>query len=259
MINAAPAMLVGFACFALAACAGGGGGGGKPDRRTVALIDRTLATAPGAAQPSTIVAAELAFSRAARERGQWTAFRMFAAPGALLHGTDGPFAIAPWLATQTDPPEALQWEPRTVAISCDGALAVSQGRTRDPQGKVGNFITVWERQPDGEYRYVFGAAGDDVPQPRPRKPVEDGNIVVTALDSVLGLVASCPRGGATVPPPPAIPMGEEGKTDARLSRDGTLQYRWEHRDDGTRYAAVDYFHQGRWLRVFEQTLAPTGE
>ncbi|MDZ4274014.1 MAG: hypothetical protein U0995_06580, partial [Erythrobacter sp.] len=87
-------LLLGAAALALTACASGGQ---KPSDRTVALINRALATAPGAAQPSTIVATEIAFSRAARERGQWTAFRMFAAPGALLHGENGPFAIEPWL------------------------------------------------------------------------------------------------------------------------------------------------------------------
>ncbi|MDP5102780.1 MAG: hypothetical protein NWP98_02530 [Erythrobacter sp.] len=247
-----------IAIFALSACAGGGGPP-KPNKRTVALINRALSTAPGAAQPSTIVAAELAFARAARERGQWTAFRMFAAPGALLHGVDGPFAIEPWLATQTDPPVAVQWEPRAVAMSCDGALAISQGRLTTPEGLVGNFVTVWERQPDGAYRYIFDAGGIDVPQPPPRKPVEDGDIVVTAIDAVRGLVASCPRGDGAVLPPPAIPVGEDGKADARLSRDGTLRYRWEHRPDGTRFAAADYYYEGRWLSAFEQTLAPTDE
>jgi len=252
MIRTSPAIL-GFAILALTSCA--------PQRQgpPPAVIDRALASAPGAAQPSTIVAAEIAYSRAARERGQWTAFRMFAAPGALLHGKDGPFPIEPWLAAQTDPPEAVQWEARAVAISCDGALAVSQGRYRDPEGKVGNFVTVWERQPGGDYRYIFDAGGDDVPQPPPRKPVEEGNIVVTAIDAVQGLVASCPRGGAAIPPPPAIAVGEQGKADARLSRDGSLRWRWEHRADGTRYAAADYFYQGRWLTAFEQSLVPTGD
>ncbi|RNJ62543.1 MAG: hypothetical protein EDM03_14025 [Porphyrobacter sp. IPPAS B-1204] len=242
----------------LTACAGGGGPP-KPNKRQVAQINRMLTTAPGAAQPSTIVAAELAFSRAARERGQWTAFRQFAAPGALLHGKNGPFPIEPWLATQTDPPEAVQWAPRTVVLSCDGALAVSQGRFRDPQGKVGNFVTVWERQADNSYRYVFDVGGDDVPQPAPRPRTEEGDIVVTEIDAVQGLVATCPRGDAGIPPPPAIPLGEDGKTDAKLSRDGTLRWRWEHRADGTRYVAAEYFYQGRWLTAIEQSLVPTGD
>ena len=239
---------------ALTGCAGPRVQGPRP-----AVIKRALATAPGAAQPSTVVAAEIAFARAARERGQWTAFRMFAAPGAMLHGSGGPFAIEPWLATQTDPAQAVQWEPRAVVISCDGAVAVSQGRFTTPEGKVGNFVTVWERQGNGEYRYIFDAGGEDVPQPPPRKPVEDGDIVVTSIDAVQGLVASCPRGGAEIPPPPAIPVGEDGKTDARLSRDGTLRWRWEHRGDGSRYASAEYFYEGRWLMAFEQSLAPTGD
>lgn len=254
MRHALGLLALGAAALALSACAGQRAPGPPP-----AVIKRALANAPGAAQPSTIVAAELAFARAARERGQWTAFRLFAAPGALLHGQNGPFAIEPWLATQINPPKAVQWEPRAVVISCDGALAMSQGRFEDPDGTVGNFITVWERQPDGEYRYIFDAGGPDVPQPPPRKPVEDGNIVVTALDAVKGMIASCPRGGASIPPPPAIPVGEDGKTDARLSRDGTLRWRWEHRADGTRYAAAEYFYEGRWLTAIEQSLAPTAD
>jgi len=226
---------------------------------TTAVINRVLAGAPGAAQPSTIVAAEIAFARAAREQGQWTAFRSFAAPGAMLHLPGGPVVADPWLISQQDPAAAVQWEPRAVAMSCDGALAVSQGRYTDPQGKVGNFVTVWERQSDGRYLWTYDVGGDDVPQPPPRKPVEDGDIVVTAIDAVKGLVASCPRGSGEIPPPPAIPIGEDGKADARLSRDGTLRYRWEQRDDGTRYAAAEYFYEGRWLLAFEQSLAPGSE
>jgi hypothetical protein len=226
---------------------------------TTAVINRVLAGAPGAAQPSTIVAAEIAFARAAREQGQWTAFRSFAAPGAMLHLPGGPVVADPWLLSQKDPAAAVQWEPRAVAMSCDGALAVSQGRYTDPQGKVGNFVTVWERQSDGRYLWTYDVGGDDVPQPPPRKPVEDGDIVVTAIDAVKGLVASCPRGSGEIPPPPAIPIGEDGKADARLSRDGTLRYRWEQRDDGTRYAAAEYFYEGRWLLAFEQSLAPGSE
>lgn len=248
---AAALVVTGALAAGLAAC------GAPRQGPPTAVINRALASAQGAAQPSTVVAAEIAFARAAREQGQWTAFRQFAAPGALIHAPSGPVPLDTFLAGQSDPAEAVQWEPRAVAISCDGALAVSQGRYRDPQGMVGNFVTVWERQSGGEYRYVFDAGGPDVPQPPPRKPVEDGDIVVTSIDAVLGLVASCPRGGA-VPPPPAMPIGEDGRADARLSRDGTLRWRWEHRDDGTRYAEVEYFYEGRWTLAFEQSLTPAG-
>ncbi|MBI1402465.1 MAG: hypothetical protein GC147_04555 [Porphyrobacter sp.] len=253
MRRAAALLAAGALAAMLAAC-----GAPRPKGPPTAVINRALARAPGAAQPSTIVAAELAFARAAREEGQWTAFRRFAAPGAVLHLPAGPVPLDTALAGRADPPAAVQWEPRSVAISCDGALAVSQGRYRDPDGTVGNFVTVWERQSDGDYRFVYDAGGPDVPQPPPKKPVEDGDIVVTSLDAVLGLVASCPRGGAEVPPPPAIPVGEEGKADAHLSRDGTLRWRWDQRDDGTRTVTVDYFSEGRWLPAFTQSLPPAG-
>lgn len=258
-MNHARLLVAAALCASLAACAGGGGPP-KPTKRQLAIIDRALATAPGAAQPSTIVAAEIAFARDAQELGQWTAFGIYAAPGAMLHGSKGPFPIAPWLATLSNPPQAVQWKPRTVVMSCDGAVAVSQGRSREPDGTVGSFVTVWERQPDGRYLYVFDAGGPDVPQPPPPPKVEaqPGDIVVTEIDAIEGLVATCPRGGAPIPPPPAIPLGEDGKTEAKLSQDGTLRWRWEHRADGTRYIAADYFYQGRWLTGIEQSLVPTG-
>jgi hypothetical protein len=146
-------------------------------------------------------------------------------------------------------------------MSCDGALAVSQGRFRDSDGTVGNFVTVWERQPDGKYRYVFDVGGPDVPQPPspPKADVQPGDIVVTEIDAIQGLVATCPRPGVTIPPPPAIPLGEDGKADAKLSRDATLRWRWEHRADGTRFIAAEYFFEGRWLTAIEQSLVPPAD
>ncbi len=245
--------LLAASTLALAACAGGGGAP-KLNKRQIAIVDRALARAPGAAQPSTIVAAELAFSRAARERGQWTAFREFAAPNAQIHGDNGPFAALSWLAAQTDPPAAVQWSPRAVVISCDGALAVSKGRFRDPEGKVGNFVTVWERQADGEYRYTFDVGGEDNPQPPPKQRQEEGDIIVTALDLVQGLIASCPRPGAPIVAPPPIVTLQNGK--ANFSRDGTLRWIWAHSPDGTRYFSADYFYESRWVTAIEQSLAP---
>jgi hypothetical protein len=256
-MNTARLLVAAALGISLAACAGSGAPP-KPTKRQVEFIDRALAGAPGAAQPSTIVAAEIAFARDAQELGQWTAFAKYAAPGAMLHGRNGPFPIAPWLASQTNPPQAVTWKARTVVMSCDGAVAVSQGRLREPDGTVGNFVTVWERQSDGQYRFVFDVGGADVPQPPPPPKVEaqPGDIVVTEIDAVQGLVASCPRPGAPVPPPPAVSLGEDGKTEAHLSRDTTLRWRWEHRADGTRYILAEYFYQGRWLTGIEQSLVP---
>lgn len=232
---------------------------GRPRGPSNEVIARVLTGAPGEAQPSAIVSTEIAFARAAREQGQWTAFAAFAAPGALIHGANGVIEAAPWLATQDNPDEAVQWAPRTVVMSCDGSLALSQGRFRDPEGIVGNFVTVWQRQPDLTYRYVYDVGGPDVPQPPPRRQIEDGDIVVTAIDAVEGLVATCPRAGEAIPPPPPIPVGIEGSANATLARDGTLRWRWEHRTDGTKYVAAEYFYLGKWVTAIEESLASPPE
>lgn len=231
---------------------------GKPGPRgpSNAVIERSLTGAPGEAQPSTIVSTEIAFARAAREKGQWTAFQEFAAPGALIHGVNGVIEAAPWLASQDDPDEPVQWAARTVLMSCDGSVAVSQGRFRDPEGIVGNFITVWERQRDRTYRYVYDVGAPDVPQPPPRQKIEQGDIVVTAMDAVEGLVATCPRAGEPTPPPPADSAVAQRPADIRQSRDGTLRWRFHHRGEGERYVVAEYYYLGEWVTAIEESLAP---
>ncbi|MEQ8411763.1 MAG: hypothetical protein RIC51_03190 [Erythrobacter sp.] len=249
--RAAAGLALAAAALALTGCAGGQRRGPPPE-----VINRVLTGAPGEAQPSLVVATELAYARAAREQGQFTAMGAFAAPAALLHGRNGPVAFTALAGTLEDPDTPFQWAPRMVVMSCDGAAAVSAGRFREPEGYVGNYITAWARQSDGSYRWTYDVAGRDDPQPPPAaKPqVGEGDIVVTALDAIRGLVASCPPRGLEVPAPPAIPIGE-GPGNARLSGDGTLRWRWEHAADGTKQVAVDYFHQGEWVTAIEENLA----
>jgi hypothetical protein len=234
---------------ALAACASG------PRGPSNAVIARALVSAPGAAQPSTIVSTELAFARDAQERGQFTAGTDFAAPGALIHGSNGPVAYAAVVSALQASGISSDWETRAVVMSCDGEMALSQGRFVDQDGFVGNYVTTWVRQSDGAYKWTYDVAGRDDPQPPPRAQIEDGDIVVTSIDSIAGLVATCPRRDESVPPPPAIPIGEDGATDAQLSRDGTLRWRWEHRAGGVKYVTAEYFYEGQWLTAIEESLA----
>ncbi len=249
-----PLLMTGAVALTLSACAAPRQG--PPPR----VIDRVLSTAPGKAQPSAIVATEVAYLREARSQGQYTAAGQFAASGALLHGRNGPVSFAALATELSDPENPVEWGPRTVVMSCDGALALSVGRFRDQEGFVGNYVTTWVRQSDNSYKWSYDVAGRDDPQPPPRRQFEDGDIVVTAIDSILGLVATCPRAGETVPSPPAIPIGEDGASDAQLSNDGTLRWRWEHQSDGTKYVTADYFYESEWVTAFEESLAsPTEE
>lgn len=233
----------------LAACASG------PPRTPRAVIDRALATAPGAAQPSRIVAAELAFARAAREQGQWTAFRETIAPGGVLHGRGGPFAAEPWLAQQANPAEAVAWAPRAVWMSCDGKLAVSRGRLREPDGRVGTFATVWQQQDSGDYRWIYDIGGIDDPQPPPTRQPEGDEILVVAEELIQGHVADCPPRGTAVPPP-AVLHATTARYDGGLSPDGTLAWRWEHQADGTRRIAVQLWRDGAWQDAMTQDWPP---
>ncbi|BDI60063.1 hypothetical protein [Qipengyuania nanhaisediminis] len=234
----------------LAACASG------PRGPSDAVIARALQGAPGAAQPSTVVATELAFARAAREDGQWTAFEAFAAPGAMLHTRSGPRPFAELREVLEDPEEAVQWAPRTVVMSCAGDVAVSLGRYRDPEGTVGTFVTVWQRQQDGQYRWIYDGGGPDIPQPAPRSVPEDGDIVVTAMDAVEGLVASCARPDAPVAAPPSGSVVASGERDPMQSRDGTLRWRIDHLADGTKLVAAEYWFDGRWIAAIDERFTP---
>ncbi|WP_427969129.1 hypothetical protein [Altererythrobacter sp.] len=243
-------LVLGLAVFAVAAC-----GGPQRPRLPDRVIKRALAGAPGEAQPSKIVAVELAFARAAKEKGQWTAFREFAGPGAIIDGQGGPIEAQDWLANRQDPPAAVQWEPRSIWMSCNGALAVSQGRFRDPDGVVGTFVTVWQRQSNDQYRWIYDTGAPDNPQPPARKPLappEEGDIVVEAMDAVQGLVADCPKRGEAVPAPPAISLSDEIQQGSGISHDGTLQWRWEHDADGSRRVVAEFLQRGKWVVALDQ-------
>ena len=240
---------LGLATLAIAGCTMGG-----PPRTPRKVIDRALRDAPYAAQPSLIVAREIEFARAAREDGQWTASLAFATDDALLHGRDGPAPAKAVLGSLADPDEAVQWVPRVVMMSCDGMTAVSQGRYLDPEGNVGTFVTVWERANyTDDYKWSYDVGVDDDPQP-PRKEAEEGVLVVTAYDTIQGLVADCPTGGEQVPPPEFVPSPVGGRAGDQVSGDGTLRWRWEHRGDGTKHVRADYYTSGAWEKVIDQPL-----
>ncbi|MGV3528668.1 MAG: YybH family protein [Flavisolibacter sp.] len=111
--------------------------------------------------------AEAAFARMAAEKGIAEAFWYFADDSAtikrqndtLLHGRD---AIRQFYsATRKD--VSLTWSPDFVQVSDDGTLAYTYGRYHfsapDSTGKAnehtGVFHTVWKRQKDGGWKYVW--------------------------------------------------------------------------------------------------------
>ena len=78
------------------------------------------------ANPSAIVKAELSFARLAQEKGQWTAFRETAADEAIMF-TPELVNAQQWLKGKADPPQAVDWQPHKIFMSCDGSIGVSTG------------------------------------------------------------------------------------------------------------------------------------
>jgi hypothetical protein len=234
----------------LAACAGG-----APRGPSNTVIERALAQAPGEAQPSAIVATEIAYAQAAQEEGLFDAGRAFSLGNALQHARSGPVPFAGLKGTLGGPDAAPEWTPRVVTLSCDGATAVSHGRFRDAEGLVGNYVTVWARQPDLSYKWVYDVAGYDKPQPPVRPEFEDGEIVVTALNTIRGLAASCPRADAPVAAPPPLDIVDT-QSGTQLSDDGTLRWHWVHQADGTRVIKADYWYEGGWESAIAESFAP---
>ena len=133
-----------------------------------------------AANPGGVIAAEIGFAALAQEKGQWTAFRTTAAKGAKMF-TPQPVLVDSFLKGRADPPVAVKWQPHMVWSSCDGSIAVTRGAWQRPDS-VGYFITVWQRQKDGQYKWVLDQ-GDALTQP------------LAEPDAIDGVVADCPAPG----------------------------------------------------------------
>ena len=243
--------LVAIASVALTACAS------RPSGPPRELVEQILSNAPGQAQPSKIVATEVAFEQAAVADGQWTAFRRFAAPDAVLHTPSGPVDAGEWLRGRDDPQQSVRWNPRGVWVSCDARLAVSRGRLETPEGLVGTFVTVWQLQQDGSYRWAYdvGAPDDPQPEPVPSDVAPEDLIVVEAIESIQGHVADCPTADAPLPPPPMLLAQPPGaRVGVAMSPDGSLRWAWEHGAGGQRAVWVQMVSDGGWQRVMHQRI-----
>ncbi|WP_298394482.1 hypothetical protein [Sphingobium sp.] len=151
--------------------------------------------------PSSVIAAEIAFNRLAQEKGQWTAFRETAADDAVMFVPNKVLA-QDWLRKQADPPASVSWSPSIVYVSCDGNLAASTGNWKRPDGSVGYFTTIWRRDKKGRWRWIM----------------DHGDTLATAREApefLTGKVATCKRGARPDGPTPSPPTGgKPGKGDA---------------------------------------------
>ncbi|WP_106407395.1 hypothetical protein [Sphingomonas jatrophae] len=115
--------------------------------------------------PTTAIDAERAFAAMAQAKGQWTAFRHYAAPEGMMFVPE-PVKAQEWLKDRKDPPQALRWSPTANFVSCDGSFAVNTGEWRGGKA-AGYFTTLWQRKAVGGWHWLIDA-GDTLATPRSR-------------------------------------------------------------------------------------------
>ncbi|MBT2134815.1 hypothetical protein KK137_10755 [Croceibacterium sp. LX-88] len=199
--------------------------GGRRDR------DRYLR-----ANPSKVIATELAFARTAQEKGQWTAFAQFAADDAVMF-VPQPVLAKEWLKKQQNPAQAVRWQPHQVWSSCDGSLAVTKGAWQRPDGSVGYFTTVWARQKNHEYKWVMDQ-GDVLQQ-----PLEVPELIGASS-------ADCGRVD-----PFAFPAAEGGSRREGRSKDNSLVWSATVDAAGARTVSVRMWQGGEMKEVFSGRVA----
>jgi hypothetical protein len=194
------------------------------------------------ADPSKVIAAELAFARLAQEKGQWTAFLETSADDAVMF-VPQPVNAHDWLKGRANPPQAVRWQPHQVWSSCDGSLAVTKGAWQRPNGTVGYFTTVWERQRDGDYKWVMDQ-GDVLAQP------------LAAPEMVAASVADCAIDASAS----ATAMAGVAADDRRSgwSRDGTLIYSTDVRSDQSRSVRLRRWNGTAYEEVLRSDVAAGG-
>ncbi len=105
------------------------------------------------ANPTELIAREIALGQLARDKGQWTGFRETAALGAQLLVPERVSAET-WLKGREDPPAPARWEPYAAWISCDGSFGVVEGGW-EANGESGRYASVWQRQEKGGYKWLI--------------------------------------------------------------------------------------------------------
>ena len=202
------------------------------------MDERQRAFLGHAAEPSAVIAAELAFARMAREKGQWTAFGETATEDAVWPNP-GWVNVNQSIKGWPDPARAIVWEPDSVTVSCDGSFALSTGPAAWPDGRKTRFATIWQRQDDGRYRWVLDQGFD----------LEAGYAKPEMIGAAVAECGERARGR-----PPRARRGEPWQSGQ--SDDGSLAWTTELRADCSRSFTVRARRDGEIVEVFRSEAAP---
>ncbi len=199
-------------------------------------VPRDLRDRPLAANPSAIVAAELAFNRLAQERGAQAAFRQTARGDAVMF-VPRRVRAQDWLRGNA-PPAGIRWAPHAVYASCDGSAGATTGAWEGAGGTHGYFTTIWLREANGSFKWALdhGAALTGARREAPE--------YIAARQATCG-----------TRPPVSIVAAPEGEDLAvGLSADQTLSWQSLVRADGSRSIRVTMWNGTAMEQVIDDAV-----
>lgn len=140
----------------------------------LALPLALLAAAPVAAQTpdaAGIVAAERAFAADAPSMGVAGSFNKWSTPDAIVIGDGLVLRVSEAYPDGPRPADEplLEWWPNFAGISRSGDMGFTTGGVQVGGARTGHYFTVWKRQADGAWKWIYdggsGASAADVPGP----------------------------------------------------------------------------------------------
>lgn len=114
-----------------------------------------------------VIDAEHQFAQAAKEKGVEAAFLEFADENAVINRGEkiyrGKAEMKDYFSRSTLVDVELEWEPEFVDVSSDGSMAYTYGaytfkandKDGNPLSAEGIFHTVWKKQADGSWKFVY--------------------------------------------------------------------------------------------------------
>jgi len=212
------------------------------NRLAALTLPVVLFAAPAFAQTADaapIVAAERAFAADAPSMGIAGSFNKWSVPEAIVIGGGQAERIGEAYPDGPRPADEplLEWWPNFAGIARSGDLGFTTGGVAVNGQRTGHYFTVWKKQPDGSWRWVYdggsGASAADVPGP------DSEPVILPPGPELLQVVTSMDR-----PPPPMAPdwaMTRVREQETALARAAVTDQKAAHlaamADNGRLYVA----------------------
>jgi ketosteroid isomerase-like protein len=210
----------------------------------------TLAATPS---PAEIEKAERAFAADGLALGMRDSFLKHMADDAIVFSPGPVNAKALYTARPSSKTPRLEWWPQRVVIARSGDLGLSVGPWAINTKRGGYYATIWRKQPNGAWKWVYdgGGDGDAVKGPAPATPATQGPTAAQGAGSPAAGFAEARAAEDRLAADAA--RNAAGGYDAALSADALLTG-----PGGTRALAVDDLAGRRALRPAAMILTPIG-